>query len=237
MDIKTVMEKSGAYVVSERRRYEHGFPERPQLTKPAVAISYKIGTGTPEVAEGLLRAFQKTDDPGSETWEIFNHQLVEKALHEQRWPKKLAESIKEEKRFFIDEWVDDLLSLRPPSWVLMPQVIETTRKLAMTGHAILVGHGTTFVTADLPNVFHIRLTGSVAKRIERVQMSRGLTHEDAGKLVKTEDHKRDKFVRAHFHVHPDKELLHDVTVNTDRVSTADTVAILFDAARRFFSTL
>lgn len=237
MDIRTLMEKSGAYVVSERRRQEQGFPGDARLTKPAMTISYKIGTGMPEIAEGLLQALQNTQDPGSETWEVFNHQLVEKALQAQRWPKKVAESITEEKRFFIDELIEDLLSLRPPSWVLMPQVIETTLNLAKAGHAILVGHGGTIVTADMPNVFHVRLTGSLPNRIERVQRSRSLTHEDAAKLVKSEDHKREKFLKAHFHIRPDKELLYDVTVNTDRVSTADAVAIIFEGAQRFFSML
>jgi len=133
--------------------------------------------------------------------------------------------------------MDDLFSLRPPSWVLMPQVIETTLNLARSGHAILVGHGATIVTANLPNAFHVRVTGSLPKRIERVQMCRRLTHEDAVKLVKTEDNKREKFLRAHFHTRLDKELLYDMTVNTDRVSTADAVAIIFEAAQRFFSTL
>jgi cytidylate kinase len=238
MDIKTsFMEKSGAYLVSERHRREQGLPERPRPTNPAITISYKIGTGAPQVAEELSMALQKTEDPGNEAWEVFNQQLVERALQQQRWPKKLAESIKEEKRFFIDEVMDDLFSLRPPSWVLMPQVIETTLNLAVSGHAILVGHGATIVTAELPNVFHVRLTGSLSKRIERLQMSRGLTHEDAERLVKTEDHKREKFLKAHFHTRPDKELLYDVTVNTDRISTADAVTIIFDAARLFFSTL
>jgi hypothetical protein len=237
MDIKTLMEKSGAYLVSERHRRDHNFREQPRLVKPAVTISHEIGAGAPQVAEGLLCSFQKVDEPGSGAWEVFNQQLIEKALHQQHWPKKLAESITEEKRFFIDEVMDDLFSLRPPSWVLMPQVIETTLNLAKSGHAVLVGHGATIVTAQLPNVFHVRLTGSLPKRIDRVQMTRGLTHEEAAKLVKTEDRKREKFLKAHFHTRLDKELLYDITVNTDRIPTADAVAVIFEAAQLFFSTL
>lgn len=237
MDINTVMEKSGAYVVSERHRHDRELPKPPHPTKPALTISREIGAGAPEIADGLLKAFRETDDPARESWEVFDQQLIERALQEQLWPKKLADSIMEEKRFFIDEVVDDMLSLRPPSWVLMPQVIQTTLNLAMSGHVILVGHGATIVTAELPNVFHVRLAGSVPKRIERVQERRGLTHEAAADLVKTGDHKREKFLKAHFRTRPDRELLYDVTVNTDRVSINDAVVIIFEAARRFFSTL
>ena len=237
MDIETLMKKSGAYVVSERQRQERGIPVRSRATKPAVAISREIGTGAQEIADGLAKLLQGTEDWGGETWEVFDQQLIERALYEQRWPKKLAESITEEKRFFIDEVMDDLFSLRPPSWVLMPQVIETTMNLAASGHVILVGHGATIVTAEFPNVFHIRLTGSLRTRVERVQRDRNLTHEDAARLVKKEDRKRERFLKAHFHTRPDDELRYDVGVNTDRVSIADAVNLLFEAARRFFSRL
>jgi hypothetical protein len=237
MNIETLMQKSGAYVVSERHRQERSIPVRTRLTKPAVTISREIGTGAVEIANGLAKLLQETEDWGGETWEVLDQQLIEMALHEQRWPKKLAETITEEKRFFLDEVMDDLFRLRPPSWMLMPQVIETTTNLAVSGHVILVGHGTTIVTAEFPNVFHVRLTGSLRTRIERVQMDRNMTHEDAARLVKREDRKREGFLKAHFHARPNDELRYDLSVNTDRVSIADTVALLFEAAQRFFSRL
>lgn len=237
MNIETLMAKSGAYVVSERRRFDRNLPDRPRLTKPAIAISHQTGAGAPEIAETLAKRLQETEEAGGSAWEVFDQQLIAKALQEQRWPKELAEKIAEEKRFFLDEVMDDLFSLRPPSWVLMPQLIETTMNLAMRGHAILVGHGSTIVTAKLPNVFHVRLTGSLAGRVERVQRVRGLTHQEAVKFIKTKDHRREKYLKAHFHARTDNELLHDIAINTDRISEADAVTIMFEAARRFFSRL
>ncbi|HEV2318708.1 MAG TPA: cytidylate kinase-like family protein [Verrucomicrobiae bacterium] len=237
MNIEILMEKSGAYVVSERRRRDRNVAETVRLSKPAIAISYQIGAGAHEIAEQLADVLQKAEPAGGGKWEVYDQELIERALQEQRWPAKLAETITEEKRLFIDEWMDDLFSLRPPSWVLMPQVIQTTMNLAMMGHAILVGHGATIVTAKLPNVFHIRLTGSLSRRIERMEKARGLTHEEAMKFVKTEDHKREKYLRAHFHARLDNELLHDVAINTDRVSEVDAVTVMADASRRFFATV
>jgi cytidylate kinase len=158
-------------------------------------------------------------------------------LEENRWPKELAEKITEDKRLFIDELMDDLFGLRPPSWVLVPQVVETMLRLAMAGHAILVGHGATVVTAKLSNVFHVRLTSSLTRRIERVQKLRNLTPEAAAKFVRKEDRGRARFVKAHFHARLDNELLYDLAVNTDRVSIDDAVAVIVEGARRFFSVL
>jgi len=234
MDIETLMEKSGAYMVSERRRRERNIPEL-RLTKPSIAISHQVGAGAQEIAKKLAGEFQKLQGDG--LWEVFDQELIAKALQRERWPKKLADSITEEKRLFVDEIMDDLFGLRPPSWVLMPRVIETTMNLAMTGHAILVGHGATIVTAKLPNVFHVRITGSLLGRIARIQRTRGLTPGEAAKFVKTEDHKREKYLKVHFHARMSNELLHDLAINTDRITEADAVATITEAARRFFARL
>ena len=102
---------------------------------------------------------------------------MEKALEEHHWPKALANKMPEYRRSYIDDVVEELFGLRPPSWVLVPQVAETTLRLAAAGHVILVGRGATVVTARLPNVFHVRLIASLPRRIERVQRIHGLSPE------------------------------------------------------------
>jgi hypothetical protein len=235
MRIEAVMEKSGAYVASQRHWGEPMTSAGPQVQHPAITISHQTGAGAPEIAEQLAGVLQKTELTGTDAWAVFDQKLIERALLQQGWPKKLAAKITEEKRLFIDEFMDDLFRLRPPSWIFVPQVTETTLYLAMVGHVILVGHGATLVTAKLSNVFHVRLTGSLFRRIERIQNLQGLTPAAAAKFVKLEDYNREKYLKAHFHARLDNELLYDLAINTDRVSDADAVAIIADAARRFFT--
>jgi hypothetical protein len=235
MKIEVVMQKSGAYVASQRHRGEPIAKVRPQLRNPAITISHQTGAGAPEIAEQLAGVLQKAELVETEAWAVFDQQLIERALQQQGWPKNLAEKITEEKRLFIDEFMDDLFRLRPPSWIFVPQVTETTLYLAMAGHVILVGHGATLVTAKLSNVFHVRLTGSLPRRIERVQKVQGLTPAAAAKFVMAEDYNREKYLKAHFHARLDNELLYDLAINTDRVSDADAVTIIADAAQRFFT--
>jgi len=204
---------------------------------PTITISHQTGSGTHEIAERLAQIFQKSEYKGTRPWAVYDQQLIEQALEENRWPKELAEKITEKKRLFIDELMDDLFNLRPPSWVLVPQVVETMLRLAMAGHAILVGHGATIATAKMSNVFHVRLTSSLARRIERVQKLRNLTPVAAAKFVGKEDRGRARFVKSHFHARLDNELLYDLAVNTDRVSIDDAVAAIVEGVRRFFSAL
>lgn len=89
----------------------------------------------------------------------------------------------------------------------------------------------------MSNVFHVRLTGSLPKRIERVQKLRGLTPEAAAKLIRNEDRGRERFVRAYFHARLDNEFLYDLAINTTRLTNDDATAMAFEGAQKFFSTI
>ena len=233
--MKVSAEKSNACVISHfNARREREAAAHLQPLRPAITISHQTGAGVHEIAKRLAQVLQETEFKGQCPWRVFDHQLIEKALEENRWPKELAENITEDKRPFIDELMDDLFGLRPPSWVLVPRVVENMLRLAMAGHAILIGHGATVVTAKLPNVFHVRLTGSLPRRIEREQMLRKLTPGDAARFVRKEDRGREKFVKAHFHTRLDNELLYDLVINTDRVCNGDAVALIAEGSERFF---
>jgi hypothetical protein len=236
MNAQTSIDKSGAYFLSQCKKPPEHLPSgRMHHLKPAITISHQTGAGAPQIAERLACLLQESELKGEQPWSVFNHQLIETALEEQQLPKQLAEKISEEKRFIVDEMIDDLFSLRPPSWVIVPQVVATILRLAKDGHAILVGHGATVVTAKLADVFHVRLTGSLSKRIEREQRLENLTPEAASNFVMTEDQKRNKFFKAHFKIRLDNELLYDLTINTDRVSNEDAAVLIFEGARRFYS--
>ena len=238
MNTENSLGKYGAYIASQNKDSPaRTVSDHSNSRKPAITISYQTGVDVCGIAEKLADILQKSEFKGHQPWTVFNQQLVEKALEQQHWPKELAKKITEEKRFFVDELMDDLCGLRPPSWALVPQVAETILNLAVTGYVILVGHGTTVVTARMSNVFHVRLTGSLPKRIERVQQLRNLTPEAAAKFIRKEDRGRERFVKAYFHARLDNELLYDLAVNTDRISNDDTVAVITAITQRFFSTL
>lgn len=235
MDIKTITGKSDAYVVSEwheRRPRRDPAPGPPLDT--AITFSYQTGAGMREIAPLVAQLLEKTEFKHRHPWTIYDQQLLEKSLQENRWPVELAVRITEDKRLFLDELVDDLLGLRPPSWVLVPQLVKTILRLAVAGHSILVGYGVTVVTAGLPNVFHVRLTGSLPRRIARIQQRQNLSPEAAARFIRNKDLGRQRFVKAHFHARLDDEMLYDLILNTDRLSHEEAAAVIADAAHRFF---
>jgi hypothetical protein len=235
MSFDTSLEKSHSFVVSQfKGSHESKAVGRRRQCGPAITISHQTGAGAHEIADRVAQILQETGPHSAHAWRVFDRQLVEKVLEDHHWPRGLADKMPEDKRSYIDDVMDELFGLRPPSWVLVPQVAETTLRLAAAGHAILVGRGAAVVTAQLPNVFHVRLIASLAKRIERVTKRHGLDPELAARFIRKEDRGRRRYVKANFHARLDAELLYDLVVNTDRLGCADAAAVIAEGARRCF---
>lgn len=229
--MEKVFEKSGSFVASQFRSSPE---DRPGLAGPAVTVSHQTGAGAHEVAQRLTELLRAAEPKGTTPWTVLDRQLVEKALAEHHLPAGLAKKMPEDRRSYLDDILDDLFGLRPPSWVLVPQVAETMLQVAQAGHVVLIGRGSTVVTARLQNVFHVRLVASLAVRIGRVQSRHGLSLEEATRLVEKEDRGRRRYAQANYHARLENELLYHLVVNTGQLPIADAAAVIAEAAIRFF---
>src|ERR1019366_5205159 len=128
--------------------------------------------------------------------------------------------------------------LHPPSWVIAQHSIETIVRLVRAGNVILVGWGVNAITRNLPNVFHVRLVGSVERRIARVQAREKLSYKEALAFIERSDRGRQRYVKRHFHQQVSDVLLYDLTVNTDQFDAAHVVRLIGDVvlARRRSTT-
>jgi cytidylate kinase len=236
MKLDIALDKSGSFVASQFHDLKQLLEDlRSRKGGPAVTISSQTGAGAHEIAEHLAGLLKETEPESTAAWAVFDRQLVEKALVEHDLPAKLADKMPEDRRTYIDDVMDDLFGLRPPSWVLVPKVIETILHLADSGHVILVGRGAAVVTARMPNVFHVRLIASLAKRIERVQKKNGLSPEAAARFVAKEDRGRRRYLKANFSANPEDDLLYHLVLNTDRIPCRDAAGVIAEAAQRSFS--
>ena len=233
--MQTSIDKSGSFVASQFVE-AGGIHDKSRSAQigPAITLSHQTGAGAHDVAAQLVRIFEQTNPDATRSWTVLDRQLVEKALEEHHLPAELARKMPEDKRSYVDDILDDLFGLRPPSWVLVPQVVETMQHLAKAGHVILIGRGATIATAQLPNVFHVRLVASLTTRISRIQASHGLSAEEAMRFVAKEDRGRQRYVRANFHVQLDDALLYHMVLNTDRLGFQDAAALIAQGAASYF---
>ena len=195
----------------------------PNLVKPAITVSRMTGAGGFTVASKLAE-FMQAKVPQHVPWTVFDRKLVERVLEDHHLSKRVAEFMPENHKSMLTDIFEELLGLHPSSWTLVHQTSETILRLAKLGNVILLGRGASVVTRRLDSVFHVRLVGSVAKRIERVQQVYKLDRPTATTFVKRGDKGRRHYLKEHFHVDIDDPLLYHLIINTDR--------ICYDAAAR-----
>jgi len=234
MSVETIVNKSGSFIVSQMGEARSPAAARSLPFAPGITISHQSGSGAHEIAERTAEILERTEPRGAGGWGVYDRQLVEKALEEHHLPKRFAKHIPENRRSCIQDVTEELLGLRPPSWMLVPMVGETIQHLLKAGHVIVIGRGAAVITSGMAGVFHVRLIASLPRRIERIQQLNHLTRQEAARFIKKEDRGSRRYVEAHFHTLIEDELLYHLVINTDRVPYGDAARLIADGARRCF---
>jgi len=192
----------------------------------AVTISRQAGSGGHAVAERLAELLQDQEPQPARPWTVFDRNLVEKVLEDHNLPARLAKFMPEDHVSEIADIMDELFGLHPPSWVLVRQTAATILQLAKLGHVIIIGRGANVITRRLPQVFHVRLVGSLERRIKRLQQFSHLTREAAHKLAETEDLARQRYLKQFFDKNIEDPLLYHLVINTDLITTDDVACMI-----------
>lgn len=234
MNTNTLIDGSRSLVVSQ-----FGYVKKPDEAShppfgPAITISQLTGSGAHDIAERAADILQQSETDTTAQWKLFDRKLVQTALEEHNLPSRFEKYMPEDRRSYVDDVLDELFGLRPPSWVLVPQVAETIMHLVKAGHVIVVGRGATAVASKLPGVFHVRLVASLHRRVERISNILGLNAEEAVKYIRKEDRGSRRYAQAHFHASINDDLLYHLVINTDRIPYGDAAILIASEARKNF---
>jgi hypothetical protein len=226
--------KSGSFVLSQClpiHRAEAG----PSRFAPGITISHQTGSGAHEIAERAAKILDRIERNSPAVWKIYDRQLIEKVLEDHLLPRQIARHVPEDRRSTIQDVTEELLGLRPPSWVLIPMIAETIRRLIQAGRVILIGRGAAVIASSMPGVFHVRLIASLAGRIERVRQIEHLNRNEAVHFIEREDRGFRRYVRSYFHTEVEDPLLYHLVINTERVPYDEAAMLIADGARRSFN--
>jgi hypothetical protein len=183
----------------------------------AVTISRQTGSGGHTVGQRLVELLQARAPKEARPWTLFDKNLVEKVLEDHSLPNRLARYMPEDRTSEISDTIDELFGLHPPSWMLVRQTADTILHLAELGNVILIGRGAGIITWKLDYVFHVRLVGSVTKRMLRLQEANNIGAKAAREMLAREDLGRRRFLKKYFDKDIDDPTLYHLVINTDAV--------------------
>jgi cytidylate kinase len=183
----------------------------------AVTISRQTGSGAHAVGEELAEYLQAHSPKNTPPWTLFDRNLVEKVLQDHNLPERMARFLAEDRISELQDTMDELFGLHPPSWTLVRQTTETILKLVELGRVIIIGRGGGIITRNLDYVFHVRLVGSLERRLEHVQEHYKMEKKAAEEFIQQEDRGRRRYLRKYFALEIDDPLLYHAVINTDLV--------------------
>jgi cytidylate kinase len=200
---------------------------------PSITISRMAGSGGRTIASNLA-AYLQQRAPVDCHWTVFDRNLLEKVLEDHQLPKRIADYMPENHKSMVGDMLEELLDLHPSAWTIVQHTAETILRLAHMGYVILVGRGANIITRSLERVFHVRLIGSLDKRIERVEQVYALERKNAIEFIQVQDKGRRRYIKDNFGKDIDDPLLYHLMLNADLVSTDDATRLIGDEVIRRF---
>jgi cytidylate kinase len=198
-------------------------PWTAKQVRPFITISRESGSGGTSLARALARALNaKASEDVS--WTIYEGNLVKRMLRENRLSTGLDRFLPEDRISEVHSSVGEWVGLHPSLWELTQKTVETMAGLARGGHAILVGRGANFATADIPGGVHVRLVAPAGYRARYISRLYGLTESEALAYNAKRDAERSRYVASIFGKKVTEESVHDLVINTSRISINEAVA-------------
>ena len=115
--------------------------------------------------------------------------------------------------------------------IYLDRLQSVVYEVAKKGNAVFFGRGGKFLLYSFDCAFHILVTGSMEKRIQRVMEEKQVGREVAEKIINRSDHDKRAFIRFAY----DEDWLncrfYDLLLNTDKLSIDSAVKMIVDAAK------
>lgn len=220
-------EKTSGYVASQSARAKKK-PKGPEAVEPAITISRQTGAGAVTLAGGLAQYLTNETGAKDPPWEVFDKNLIGHVLDDHGLPADLERYMPEDSPQQLKDVVGDMLGLHPPNFELVKHTGETIHRLAKKGRCILVGRGANIITRQLPNVFHLRLVGSLEQRVLRCQDYYRIGEAEAYELIKKQDRARRRYLLAYYDVEIDDPTNYHLVINVDRYTPQALIRLIAD---------
>ena len=195
----------------------------------AVAISRQAGCGAVVVAEKLAHYLQHHSSGDACPWTVFDRNLMEKILEDHNLPTRLAKFLPEDRVSQLEDILADVFEMHPPSQTIIGQGTETILKLADLGNVILIGRGSTVITAQLPHVLQVRLVAPLEKRAAHAHQFYNLTENEAHKFCLSQDRARERYLKRYFNADINDPLRYHLVINTGRVGYDEAAKLIGEA--------
>ena len=212
-------------------------PSHPPEHFPFVTISRQFGCEGAALAHELVHLLNERCRP-SIPWVVYDHELLDRVAQELHLSRAVIETLDGHRHSEMSELFDAILNRKVDKAVIVRKMAEVARTVALHGHAVLVGRGTSLITQDLKNGLHVRLVAPFDWRALKLAETRNIPYAEARHVAAEGEKQRDRFLKTFFVHDPAHELHPDLMLENSRFNLLQLAEIVFTALSvRFGETL
>jgi len=115
--------------------------------------------------------------------------------------------------------------------IYLGQLQSVIYEMAKKGNAVFSGRGSHLLLNAFDCIFHVFVTGSMKKRIQRVMEEKQIGGEAAEKIIRQSDQDKRGFLRFAFDEDWLNPNLYDLILNTDKLSVDSAVKMIMDGVQ------
>jgi cytidylate kinase len=194
-------------------------------TSPIVTIARQRGAHGEAVAYRTAEILTELSH-GLYPWIVVDKDIAQRVIEDHHLPAQISRFFTDEQTLSIEQHLEGLLGISVPATVRIQDMTRTVINLARLGHVIFVGRAAHVITARFPRAVHVRVIGSLNRRIESVMEQQHCSRTEAAAEVKATDEQRRLFVQHHFHSDLEDSSNYDIIFNSDRVSVEESAHLI-----------
>ena len=189
---------------------------------PCLLVSRELGAGGGQIASQLAQRLG---------WAHMDKEIIDQLASQYGTPRVVLDAVDEKKV----GWLADLFNgwIEGHGFSQLSYVNRLGRLfniVAKRGNVVIVGRGAKFL---LPNSagFSVRIIAPMEFRVEQLVLRRGVTAQEARRVIRKSDTDRKSFIKTYFHHDVTDPHAHDLVVNIKQVTPSAAVRLIYDAVQ------
>jgi cytidylate kinase len=196
---------------------------------PFITISREYGCNGYQIAEKIVEILNSQNP--NPPWAAYNKNLLEKLMQDTGLSSSLIETLTSQARNKLTDMIQTSFSSFPPQVAIHKKLVETIATLALNGHVVLVGRGSTMITKNFSRGFHVRLIAPLNVRVEKISEEMKLSKQDAQKLIAEKTRQREEYMKEFFKIDITDIHNYDLTINDANFSVEETARLIIEAMK------
>jgi len=197
---KRIEEQVKRWQTDQKKKYK-------KPIRPVITISRLPGAMASELAGKLAKDLDI---------DLFDQEIVEKIAESADKSKRVVESLDEQDRSILEEWITALGENHMWSYEYLQHLTNVVGTIGAHGHAIIVGRGASFI---LPKEVCLRVlvVAPLLVRIKNVMIKFNVSDKEASRQVMKLDAERKAFIQKYFQADMMDPTNYDLVINTHNI--------------------